>query len=84
MSNHSRERGPCFDREREEMNPKIKSNEKKNNWKGNRELLIYLFILIKQNKKWWLVPLLLVLAFLGLFVSLTGNQSILPAIYALF
>jgi len=52
--------------------------------KSNKDLLIQLFILIKENKKWWLLPLLLVLVFLSLFVSLTGNQSILPAIYALF
>ncbi|MCD4781350.1 MAG: DUF5989 family protein [Candidatus Omnitrophica bacterium] len=48
------------------------------------ELLMELYILIKENKKWWLLPFLFVLAFLGLFISLTGNQSILPAIYALF
>ncbi len=52
--------------------------------KKNQDILFSLFILIKEQKKWWLLPLLLILAFLGLFVSLTGNQSILPAIYALF
>ncbi|MBN2407369.1 MAG: hypothetical protein JXJ19_06705 [Elusimicrobia bacterium] len=52
----------------------------KNNW----ELLQFLFIVIKENKKWWLLPLLLIIAFLGLFISLTGNTSVLPAIYALF
>lgn len=50
----------------------------------NTELLFFLLMLIKENKKWWLIPWLLVLAFLGLFVSLTGNTSILPVIYALF
>ncbi len=53
-------------------------------FKNNKDLLIELYVLIRENKKWWLLPLLFVLAFLGLFVSLTGNQSILPAIYALF
>lgn len=51
-----------------------------NNW----DLLVLLFIKIKQARKWWLLPFLLLLGFLGLFVSLTGNQSVLPAIYALF
>jgi len=51
---------------------------------SNRDLLIYLFLQIKRHRKWWLLPLLFVLAFLALFVSLTGNSSILPAIYALF
>jgi hypothetical protein len=57
---------------------------KEQTFKSNRDLLLALYILIKANKKWWLIPLLMVLAFLSLFVSLTGNQSILPAIYALF
>jgi len=61
-----------------------KSEKGKSRFKSNKELLIMLFILIEENKKWWLLPLLLVLVFLSLFVSLTGNQSILPAIYALF
>ena len=51
---------------------------------SNRDLLLYLFVQIRQNKKWYLLPLLAILGFLGLFVALTGNSSILPAIYALF
>lgn len=58
--------------------------KKKNRFQSNWEIVWMLFILIKTNKKWWLLPLLLILAFLGLFVSFSGNQSILPAIYALF
>ncbi len=51
---------------------------------SNRELLLFLFLMIRENKKWWLLPLLFVLTILSMFVSLTGNASILPAIYALF
>lgn len=61
-----------------------KLDKKKSRLDSNRELLIMLFILIKENKKWWLLPLLLILAFLSTFVSLSGSRSILPAIYALF
>jgi len=61
-------------------NPDIK----KTHFANNKKLLVSLFILIKENKKWWLLPFLLILVILGIFVSLTGNQSILPAIYALF
>ncbi|MDD5560805.1 MAG: DUF5989 family protein [Candidatus Omnitrophica bacterium] len=61
-------------------NPDIK----KRHFANNREILVSLFILIKENKKWWLLPFLFVLAILGIFVCFTGNQSILPAIYALF
>ena len=53
-------------------------------FESNRDLLLFLLILIKENKKWWLLPWLFVLAFLGVFFSLTGNQAILPAIYAFF
>jgi len=57
---------------------------KKSRFKSTLKLLVELFVLIKVHKKWWLLPLLLVLAFLSIFISLSGNQSILPAIYALF
>ncbi|HAF95074.1 MAG: hypothetical protein A2X34_00645 [Elusimicrobia bacterium GWC2_51_8] len=64
---------------------KKKSADGKNPEKNsNRDILLYLFVLIRQNKKWWLLPFLFVLAFLSIFVSLSGNQAILPAIYALF
>lgn len=57
---------------------------KKSRISSNKELLLELFLMIKQQKKWWLLPLLFVLAFLSIFVNLAGNSSILPAIYALF
>jgi len=50
----------------------------------NFTVLYQLFVLIVKNKKWWLLPLLMVIAFLGLFISLAGNSSVLPIIYALF
>ncbi|MDD5355131.1 MAG: DUF5989 family protein [Candidatus Omnitrophica bacterium] len=56
----------------------------KTRFKSNKDLLILLFVLIKNNKKWFLLPILFVLVVLSLFVNLTGNQSVLPAIYALF
>jgi hypothetical protein len=51
---------------------------------NNFKILYELFFLIIKQKKYWLIPLLLVLGFLGLFISFTGNSSILPIIYALF
>jgi len=69
----------------DEINPSDKKTKKKTSKiKSNFELLMVLFVLIKTHKKWWLLPLLIVLAFLSLFVTLSGNQSVLPAIYALF
>ncbi|MCD6221248.1 hypothetical protein J7K25_03720 [bacterium] len=69
----------------DEIKPSGKKTKKKTSKiKSNFELLMVLFVLIKTHKKWWLLPLLIVLAFLSLFVTLSGNQSVLPAIYALF
>lgn len=52
--------------------------------KTNREILWEIFMLIRINRKWWLLPFFIVLALLSLFCGLAGNQTILPAIYALF
>jgi hypothetical protein len=41
------------------------------------------FIFLKHNKKWWLLPILLLLLALGLLVILSGS-SIAPFIYPLF
>ena len=44
-----------------------------------REFLLFL----RQNKKWWLIPILLVLALMGLLVALSGSAAA-PFIYPLF
>ncbi len=66
-----------------EEKPK-KSQGELPDFKTNKDLLMFLFVLIRENRKWWLLPFLFVLGFLGLFVGLTGNTTMLPAIYALF
>lgn len=52
--------------------------------KTNTRILKEILILIILNRKWWLLPFFIVLSLLGIFVGLAGNQTILPAIYALF
>jgi len=49
------------------------------------ELPLHLeFILfLKENKKWWLIPIVLVLALMGLLVALSGS-AVAPFIYPLF
>lgn len=59
-------------------------DEKKKELKSTSDLLLYMFVRIKTTGKWWLLPLLVFLAFLSIFVRLSSNSSILPAIYALF
>jgi hypothetical protein len=41
------------------------------------------FLFLKENKKWWLVPILLVLALMGVLVALSGS-AVAPFIYPLF
>ena len=41
------------------------------------------FLFLKENKKWWLIPILLVLALMGLLVALSGS-AVAPFIYPLF
>jgi hypothetical protein len=39
---------------------------------------------LRQEKKWWLAPILIILGLLGIFIVLTESSALLPAIYALF
>ncbi len=68
----------------DEQKDDLQKEKKLPAFENNRDLLLFLYVLIKQNRKWWLLPFLFVLGILSLFVSLTGNTSLLPAIYALF
>ncbi|MBK24125.1 MAG: hypothetical protein CME70_09010 [Halobacteriovorax sp.] len=52
--------------------------------KENKQILSEIYMMIKTNKKWWLMPIFMVFAFLTLFLTLAGGGSVLPAIYALF
>ncbi len=61
-----------------------KKIENKPRLRQNYEIVKLLFKYIKENKKWWLIPFLLVLVFFGLFISFVGNRSFMPLIYALF
>lgn len=56
----------------------------KKSFDENKKLLIEIYNMIKTNKKWWLMPIFFVFAFLTLFLTLAGGGSVLPAIYALF
>jgi len=46
-------------------------------------LLGELFAMLKQNKKYWLIPVIIVLLFFGLLIIL-GASSAAPFIYTLF
>jgi len=47
-------------------------------------ILSELWGFIKQNKKWWLLPLLVTLMVLGLLIFLSSSSGLAPFIYTLF
>ena len=50
---------------------------------GREGVLSDFWYLLKRTKKWWLVPLLLILVALGV-VMLAGGSAVAPFIYTLF
>ncbi|MBN1805957.1 MAG: hypothetical protein JW837_11965 [Sedimentisphaerales bacterium] len=46
-------------------------------------ILTEFWIFLKHNKKWWLLPILIILLLMGLLVLLSGT-AIAPFIYPLF
>ena len=69
-----------------EQTKKKTENEVKNKSKinQNNKIIKSLFEYIMENKKWWLIPFFIVLAFFVLFIIFAGNNSVMPTIYALF
>ena len=51
---------------------------------GRSGFLGELWGFIKQNKKWWLVPLLVTLLGLGLMIFLSTGTGFAPFIYNIF
>tara|TARA_Y100000992_G_C21005776_1_gene368689 strand:- start:165 stop:314 length:150 start_codon:yes stop_codon:yes gene_type:complete len=48
------------------------------------EFLKELFLFIKERKKYWLIPILLVLAIFGFLIVLTQGTAIAPFVYTIF
>lgn len=64
---------------------KTDRNEFERMAKNQREssFLVELWALIRQQRKYWLIPIVAVLLLLGLLVSLSGT-AVAPFIYTLF
>jgi len=60
------------------------AREKQDIPKSIPEFLRYLFSKIVTRRKWWLLPLWVILAALGLILLLSGGPNLLPAIYIAF
>jgi len=48
------------------------------------EFLTDLWKYMKQRKKLWLAPIIIVLLLIGLFIVFGGSSAVAPFIYALF
>jgi hypothetical protein len=48
------------------------------------EFLKDLWLFIKERKKFWLVPIIILLLLLGLLTVFGGSSSVAPFIYTLF
>ena len=60
------------------------ANEFEANAQGNRvSLLREFWDFLKHNKKWWLLPILIVVLLLG-FIVFLGGTGVSPFIYTLF
>ncbi|MHC4661430.1 MAG: DUF5989 family protein [Planctomycetota bacterium] len=42
------------------------------------------WIFLKQEKKWWLIPLVAVLVILGVFLAFSSTSPLAPWLYPLF
>jgi len=51
---------------------------------ANQTLLTELWEFLKLRKRYWLLPIIIVLLFLGLLIFFTESSSVAPFIYALF
>ncbi|MBW7888298.1 MAG: hypothetical protein H3C35_08060 [Bacteroidetes bacterium] len=48
------------------------------------KILAEYFSFLKENKKWWLLPIVVVLVLFGLLIVLTKGSAIAPFIYTIF
>jgi Family of unknown function (DUF5989) len=49
-----------------------------------KEMLLDLWKYLKQNKKWWLVPLIVTLLLVGFLLILAAGSALSPFLYSLF
>jgi hypothetical protein len=51
---------------------------------GKFEILAEFYHFMKERKKWWLGPIVIMLLLLGLLMVLTQGSAVAPFVYALF
>jgi len=50
----------------------------------NYSLIKEFWEFLKHSKRWWLLPIVIIMALLSVFIILTSGSPIFPMIYALF
>lgn len=48
------------------------------------EFIKEFFLFLKERKKWWLVPLIIIFVIFGGLIFLTNGSALAPFIYSLF
>ncbi len=51
---------------------------------GNKNLLVELWDFLKVRKKWWLLPIIIMLLIVGVLIVFAQSSSVSPFVYALF
>jgi len=51
---------------------------------ARQSLLKEFFLFIKEEKKWWLIPLIAVLLIVGVLIVFAGSSPLAPFLYPLF
>lgn len=51
---------------------------------NNKSILAELWNFMKVRKKWWLLPIIIMLAIVGILIIFGQSSSLSPFIYALF
>jgi hypothetical protein len=49
-------------------------------WETFKEFLVFL----RKEKKWWLMPIVLILLLLGIFLLFSASSPLAPFLYPLF
>ncbi len=68
----------------ERMQPKMESTENKPEVVKNGSVLGEFWTFLKEEKKWWLAPLLVVLLSLSAVIVFAEGSAIAPFIYSIF
>ena len=50
----------------------------------NAGIITQLWRFMKENKKWWLLPLVIMLILVGVLIIVAESSAVSPFIYALF